>query len=244
LNTSVGHILPSEHPDFYTRLREFVGAVGGYGLYLELTVFTQTQTLMPALADQQHHLDSTLAALGDAFVFIEGVNENDSHDNSIDPNLQFNKPAGATLDLCTGSNGSDAWVVLPVRESARYHSNDANEWQRRCAHNGMEMADAFGVPAISNENTRPDHDGNPIHFFDAAAGAALLSAGSCYHCNDGKNAEIFKGQDRDFAVQWVAGAKSIDLTQRVFGYIHRTDLETGDVIRAYQRGTQVVLIHG
>src|SRR5262249_20576227 len=158
------------------------------------------------------------------------------------PNLQLGKPPGATFDLCRGSNGSDAWAVEPVIDSARYHSNDANEWWRRQAHNGMEIADAFGIPCIANENTRPDHDGNPSHHEDAAAGAALLSAGSCFHSTSGKDAVPFSDADRGCAQAFVRGAKSVDLTQREAGYLHRGDLEGPSVIRAYQRGSQVVKI--
>lgn len=242
LNTSVGHIVPSEHADFYQRIPELVDRCAKRGIYPELTVFTQTRSLMPALGQQQDHYDQTVTALGPRFVFVEGVNENDQHDNAIDPSLRFWKPAGATFDLCRGSNGSDAWAVEPVLDSARYHSNDANEWWRRQAHNPMEIANAFHVPCIANENTRPDHDSDPHHHEDAAAGGALLHAGSCFHSQSGKAAVPFSAQDRPCAQAFVQGAKSMDLTQREAPYIHRTDLEGPSVIRAYQRGSQIVRI--
>jgi hypothetical protein len=243
LNTSVGHILPWEHPDFYARLPEFIQRCGAFNIYVELTVFTQTKTLMPTLADQQVHYDQTVMAIGSLFAFVEGVNEADSHDNAFDPRLRLWKPPGATFDLCRGSNGADAWAVEPVIESARYHSNDTNEWWRRQAHNGMEIAAHFGVPCIANENTRPDRDGNVSHHHDAAAGAALLSAGSCLHSESGKHSVVMTGTDLLCARAFVQGAKSIDLSQREQPYIHRTDLETPSIIRAYQRGAAVVLIH-
>jgi len=243
LNTSVGHIVPAEHPDFYARLPELVGRAARFGLYLELTVFTQTQALMPALATQQAHYDQTVTALGPLFYFLEGGNEVDSHDNAFDDRLRFWKPAGATFDLCRGSNGADAWAVEPVLESVRYHSNDTNEWWRRQAHNGMEIADAFRVPCIANENTRPDRDDVAEHHRDAAAGAALLSAGSCFHSQSGKNAVVMTGTDLICARAFVAGARSVDLSQRTQPYVHRTDLEGPSVVRAYQRGTAVVLVH-
>jgi hypothetical protein len=242
LNTSVGHIVPAEHPDFYDRLPAFLAHAARFGLYVELTVFTQTQSLMPTRAAQQAHYDATVQGIGATFCFVEGGNEVDSHDNAFDPRLRLWKPAGATFDLCRGSNGADAWAVEPVIDSARYHSNDTNEWWRRQAHNGMEIAAAFGEPCIANENTRPDRDGNQNHHRDAAAGAALLSAGSCLHSESGKHSRVMDGADLACARAFVAGARSVDLSQRTAGYVHRTDLEGPTVIRAYQRGSAVVII--
>jgi hypothetical protein len=242
LNTSVGHILPWEHHNFYQRLPELLRLCARFGLYVELTVFTQTQSLMPTLAAQQAHYDQTVTTVGSIFCFVEGGNEVDSHDNAFDARLRLWKPDGATFDLCRGSNGADAWAVEPVIDSARYHSNDTNEWHRRCAHNGMEIADAFRVPCIANENTRPDRDGNPQHHRDAAAGAALLSAGACFHSESGKHARLMDGVDLACARAFVAGSRSVDLGQREAGYVHRTDLEGPTIIRAYQRGSCIVSI--
>lgn len=242
LNTSVGHIVPWEHPDFYQRLPDLLRLCARFGLYVELTVFTQTQSLMPTLFAQQAHYDATVQAIGSTFCFIEGVNEADSHDNAFDPRLRLDKPPGATFDLCRGSNGADAWAVEPVIDSARYHSNDTNQWQRRAAHNPMEIADAFGVPCTANENTRTDRDGNPDHHFDAGAGGALLHAGTCLHSPEGKDSVLMQGQTLTCARAFVAGARSVDLSQRTAGYIHRTDLESDTVIRVYQRGTAIVRI--
>lgn len=242
LNTSVGHVVPWEHADFYQRLPAFLMLAAQFGLYVELTVFTQTQTLLPTLAAQQAHYDATVQAIGDTFCFVEGVNEADSHDNAFDPRLRLWKPDGATFDLCRGSNGADAWALEPVIDSARYHSNDTLEWPRRAAHNPMEIADAFRVPCIGNENTRTDRDGNPAHHFDAAAGGALLHAGNCLHSPEGKDSVVMQGQTLVCARAFVAGARSVDLSQRTSPYIHRTDLESADVIRVYQRGSEIVRI--
>lgn len=244
LNTSVGHILPADHPDFYDRLPELLGLCGRYGQYVELTVGTQWADLLPHVEQQQDHYDRTVGALGSAFAFVEGCNEWDAYtSNRFDVRLNLHKPAGATFDLCRGSNGSDSWALEPVIDSARYHSNDAPEWQRRCAHNGYEIAEAFHVPCWSGENTRPDRDGNPDHHFDGAAGATLLSAGSCFHSTSGKNAQPFTGVDRVCAQAWVAGARSVDLSQRTEPYARRDDLNVpGQIIRAYQRGSALVRI--
>lgn len=250
LNTSVGHILPWEHGDFYQRLPDLLTLCARFGIYAELTVFTQTQTLMPTLAAQQAHYDATVQGVGPTFCFIEGANEGDAHDNAYDPRLRLWKPAGATFDLCGGSWGADSWgpvdannqPTAPVYDSVRYHSNDLSEWQRKQAHGAFEMAEHYGLPGIGNENTRPDRDGNPNHHRDAAAGAALLCAGSCFHSNAGKDAVVMTGVDLDCARAFISGANSVDLTQREAGYVHRSDLEGPAVLRAYQRGSAVVTI--
>ncbi|HEX8030264.1 MAG TPA: hypothetical protein VF491_17440 [Vicinamibacterales bacterium] len=250
LNTSVGHVLPWEHADFYRRIPAFLAFAAGFGLYVEFTVFTQTQTLIPTLAGQQAHYDQTVQAVGATFSFIEGVNEGDAHDNAYDRRLRLWKPAGATFDLCGGSWGADSWgpvdgnnqPTATVYDSVRYHSNDTSEWQRKQAHGSFEMAGHYGVPGIGNENTRPDRDGNLNHHRDAAAGAALLCAGSCFHSEAGKQAAVMGDVDLACARAFVAGARSVDLSQRVAPYVHRTDLEGPTVIRAYQRGSAVVTI--
>ena len=243
LNTSVCTIQPKDFPAFYSSLGPFLDLCDSYGLYVELTVFTQTETLMPSLAEQQAHYDQTVQAVGARFCFIEGANEYDQHDNAFNENLNLWRPSGAIFDLCRASMGADSWACEPVIDSTRYHSNDTDEWQRRCAHNGMEMGDAFGRPNVANENTRPDRDPNTQHHYDAAAGAALLSAGSCFHSESGKYSRVLTGIDQLCGQAWVAGAKSMDLSQRIYGYVHRTDLESADVLRAYQRGSCIVLIH-
>ena len=243
MNTSVHHLLPWEWANFYDELRPFLAHCGGFGLYVEMTVFTQAKTLMPSLAQQQEHYDRVVTSLGDAFCFVEGVNEYNVHDNATDPGLRFWKPDGARFDLCAGSQaGGDEVPMPPVCDSIRYHSNDQSEWQRKQAHNPMEMSwhnndDA----ALANENMRTDKDPNAYRHQDAAAGAALLHAGSYIHSPEGKQAVPF-GASRPCAEAFMAGVRSIDLSQRVFPYQHRTDLETPDVIRAYQRGSQIVLI--
>ena len=59
LNTSVCNIQPKDFPAFYSSLGPFLDLCDSYGLYVELTVFTQTETLMPSLAEQQAHRDPT-----------------------------------------------------------------------------------------------------------------------------------------------------------------------------------------
>ncbi len=244
LNTSVHHLLPAEWPNYYDEVPAFIARLGSYGLYAELVAFTQTQTLMPRLEDQQAHYDRLVAAIGPNFVFLEGANEYEQHDNAYDPRLNLHKPAGATFDLCSGSQGSGQEVPLsPVRDSIRYHSNDQSEWQRKQAHNGMEMSDHNGLaPCLANENTRTDKDPTPYKHHDAAAGAALLMAGSCLHSSAGKMASPLSGVELECAQQFIVGVRSVDLTQRTQPYFRIEDpsIKRPEDLRVYQRGSCVV----
>lgn len=239
LNTSVGHILPWEWgSDFYTRLSDFLGVCGSYQIDVEFTIGTQWAELLPDPVSQQRHWDQVVDAVGDHFCFMEGCNEYDAYTaNQYSRSLKLRKPAGARFDLCSGSNGADSDILQPVIDSSRYHSNDTNEWWRRQAHNPMEGADASGKPCIANENTRPDHDFNPYRFYDAARGGALLHAGSYLHSNEGKDSVLYGSQTLACVQQHVAGAKSVDLSQRIFPYERHDELNGDRYLRYYRRGS-------
>jgi hypothetical protein len=233
-------IHPNQDPNFYLKLTQFVDLLASNGLCVELTVFTQTQTLMPNPADQQLHLNRTADAVrGKRNVILELVNENSEHDNTVWSGLV--KPQGVIISH--GSNGADQSGVKPTWDYELYHSNDLSEFQRKVGHNAMEIADQTGVPCWSNENTRyPDRDNSVTHAYDSAMGAALLCAGSCYHSQNGKFSRPFEGIELDCAKAWVAGAKSIPLTAQSGQYIHRADLEGNGIIRAYEKDGQIIKI--
>jgi len=207
---------------------------------VELTVFTQTRTLMPGQGEQQLHLDRTVDAVrGKKNVILELVNENDQHDNAVASSLT--RPTGVIISH--GSNGADATGVRPTWDYELYHTNGLSEFQRKVGHNAMEKADETGVPCWSNENTRyPDDENNRTHAYDAGAGAALLCAGSCFHSQGGKFSRPFNLTEYECAKLWVAGANSVPLTAQAGGYIHRNDLENADIIRAYERSGYVIKI--
>jgi hypothetical protein len=212
-----------------------VDVVAARGLWLELTVFTSCGSLMPNRDDQQRHLDRTADAVrGKGTVLLELVNESDQWDNAPDPNLR--RPAGVLISR--GSNGADS---VPPRHDDPwdyecYHTNDLSEFQRKVGHNAMEWADQSGKPCISNENTRyPDKDSSAVHAYDAAMGAALLCAGSCFHGQAGKASQLLTGVELACAQAWVAGAQSVPLEFQDGSYEHLSHLEGTDCIRAYSR---------
>jgi hypothetical protein len=226
-------IHPNQYPDFYERLGTFVDLCASVGIYTEITVFTSTGSLMPEEPDQQRHLDQTVAVLRDRTnVLLELVNEFDQHDNACSSNLQ--KPTGVLSSH--GSNGADQPPVRPTWDYELYHTNDQPEFQRKTGHNSMEWADQSGHPCVANENTRyPDRDSSVAHAFDAAAGAALLCAGSCFHSEGGKYGRLFTGVELECATAWAQGARSVPLEFRRGTYVPRTDLEGPNCIRAYER---------
>lgn len=237
LNTSVipGGLRPSMYPSFYDLLEPFAAVCGGYGFCVEFTAFTQTETLMPALADQQNHLAWTVNKLrGVPNALLELVNEDDQHDNAVDPQLRDIRPSGVIAS--SGSNGADSPPPFPVWDYVLYHTNGLDEWQRKTGHNAMEWGDVHGVPAMSNENTRyADQDSSLAHAEDAAAGAALLCAGACFHSQGGKLSVPFGGAEFQAADAWVRGARSVPLEFQTGRYARHDDLNGPNCIRAYSR---------
>lgn len=242
LNTSVipGRLEPKNYPQFYEQLRPFVDLCAAYGLMVEFTLFTQAPLLMPREEDQQEHASNVCDALQGANVFLELVNEYDHKTGGQFDNWpkDAKSPILVLHDGMIASKGSAVADAAPMRPSwdyELYHSNDLSQWQRKVGHNAMEFQDSQKVPAFSNENTRPDKDGNTQHHFDAAAGAALLCNGACFHSNSGKLSVPMTGVDLDCARAWVAGAKSVPLEFRTGRYDHAPEEEQGSVLRTYYK---------
>jgi hypothetical protein len=231
----IGRLIPSEHPEMYAKLQPFASLCASYGLYVEFTAFCAD--VVPG------HWESLGAALQDQTnVLIELVNEHGAYPSNLDPQ-DFQPLPGV---VC--SHGSSASQAVPVRPWWHYETShwvNVYQWPRKCGHNSLEFSEgaenlpASHVPVIANENTRPDQDGNVNHFYDAAAGAALLCAGSAFHSPSGKKSALFDARDRSFAEAWVAGARSVRLEFQDGRYRHAAELEgpnagaTGE--RVYQR---------
>ena len=223
----IGRLIPSEHADYYTQLIDFLNAAARHGLYIELTAYVQ-----PELVDPSHWTHLVNAARESATrPLLELVNEWDQHPFDLTP---FPRPTGVLTSH--GSNGSESAPVLPHWDYAVFHTNSAFEWWRKVGHNAMEQGTS-SVPVLANENTRyPDNDDSLRHAYDAAAGAALLAAGSCFHSISGKPSVLWTGLELEAAKAWVAGARSVRLECQDGPYVHRADLERPGDLRIYQRG--------
>ncbi len=224
----IGELNPAKFPHFYEGLVGFCELAAKHGLYIEFTAFTG-----PHIDGHWEGIATGLQGVTNAIV--ELTNENNAHAVCIDPN------AYAAIPGILTSHGSNASQNPPIRPWWGYetlHYNDAFEWQRKTGHNTMEWTfgaegiQASHVPAIANENTRPDRDGNLAHHYDAAAGAALLCAGSCFHSQSGKASFAFSPQDGEAAAHHVTGARSVPLEFQDGRYIRE---DPGQDLRVYSR---------
>jgi hypothetical protein len=232
---------PTDYPQYFEQLLAFVRVLARSGLRPELVVFADATLVLPRQTDQVTFFSmvvTTLQPVADQLL-LELVNENDQRVNTIDPRA-FAPPAGFLA--AHGSNGSQAVPVRPAWSYETFHTNDASEWWRKTGHNAMELAaggpgfSGSGKPILTNENTRcPDRFNSVTQAFDAAAGAALLCAGSCFHSVHGKSSELFDDAELACAQAWVAGARSVPLAFTDGAYRHRTDLEGPGILRAYDR---------
>jgi len=231
----------------YAKIPPFVQLCYSYGLYVEFTGYT-------GINDPYHWAKLVEAAHACAaspystvYPIMELVNELDQNTNEPDawgrvfnPGWYPTPPPG--LITSHGSNGSQAAPVRPAWSYETFHTNMANEWWRKTGHNAMEFTEgaeglaASGVPTLTNENTRYlDGENSRMHSYDAAAGAALLCAGSCFHSVNGKASVLWSEEEANCASLWAAGARSVDLTYQVGSYRHAAELETAIDLRVYQR---------
>ena len=232
---------PQTIENYGPRLFQFTKVLLAHALRPELVVFMDAALVMPGPVAQAGFMQVVADALRDVapFVLLEGINEAEQAPNRMDTSRMI-RPTGF---LCAhGSHGSQAAPVRPVWGYETFHTNDAPEWWRKVGHNAMELSEGgpgfkgSGVPVLSNENTRaPDRFNNEAQAFDAAAAAALLCAGSCFHFVSGKDSVIMTEPERVLARAWVAGAQSIDLRFQDGSYRHAQELEGPSDLRVYQR---------
>jgi hypothetical protein len=225
------------NPD-YAQIPAFLALCAKYGLWVEFTAYTSTW-------DPLHWGRLTQAVT--PWTLVELVNELDQVANALPPEaMTFTCPAPL---LCShGSNGAEAWPVMPLWGYGTFHTNGAFEEQRKVGHNAWEIWEG---PTLTNETSRYPDVGMWVGAdltrqqqlaYDAAAGATLLAMGSCFHSVQGKRSVLWDGNTLAVARAWAAGAKSVPLTCQAGEYYHRAELETTGVLRVYQRGTDPACI--
>lgn len=215
----------------YSKIPPFVDLCARHGLYVEFTAYT-------GINNPQHWAYLCSAALQcRPRPILELVNELSENTNEPDHNghifnlSDYGQPEG--LLTSHGSNGSERTPVMPFWSYATFHTNDAFEWQRKVGHNAMEI---WNGPTYSNENTRfTDRSSSQAYAEDAAAGAALLCAGSCFHSVEGKASVAFSTMTEICARMWVFGARSIELRFQDGEYYRADELLTPELLRVYQR---------
>lgn len=230
---AIGRLAPS--PVLYQSIPPFMALLARYGLYAELVAFTGPYQLLPTDDAKIAHWESLIASVpGVSNVVLEMVNEYDHPANAGLPLARLRRPPPGIV-ASHGSATQDQTPLLPVWDYATYRPGAGPEWMRKVAHNGMEdVADKYGVPTVANETTRfPDNDSNPDHAFDAAAGAALLSAGATFHSVSGKASVLWGGVELAAARAWAAGARSVPLACQGQPYSRPDDPA---FLRVYRRG--------
>lgn len=218
-------LIVSEYGErYWTEMVPFFHRLARHGLYGEWVAFIGNREIVGVEAQLAHwrRLITTLTPISN--VIVEAMNENDQH--PLDALHQLPRPAPPLL-ASHGSNGlagaNGALPVMPYWDWTGLHQNGVFEWPRKVGHNNWEL---WGGPSLGNENTRaPDQFQSPAQAFDAAAGAALLSAGSCFHSVSGRISALWSGLELELARAWANGAKSVPLACQSGPYIHRMDLE-------------------
>lgn len=236
---AIGRLAPTEV--LYSSIPPFMGLLARYGLYAELVAFTGPYGFMPTDDAKVRHWEALIATVpGVSNVVLEMVNEYDHPANAGLPLGRLRRPPPGIV-ASHGSATQDQTPLLPVWDYATYRPGSGPEWMRKVAHNGMEdVADKYGVPTVANETTRfPDNDSNPDHAFDAAAGAALLSAGATFHSVSGKASVLWQGVELAAAQAWAAGARSVPLACQGQPYSRPDDPA---FLRVYRRGACEVRI--
>lgn len=217
----------------YSIIRAFMAFCARYGSYVEFTAYTGWN-------DPHHWQNLCEAALQcSPMPLLELVNELDQNTDEPDAlgrvfQLPLFQQAPAPLLSSHGSNGSGINANPPVQPPWSYqtmHYNNATEWQRKVGHNSMEV---WSGPTLANENPRyTDNTQSEPYAYDAAAGAALLCAGSCYHSVNGKASALWTPDEERCARMWAAGARSVDLRFQDGRYVNVPP--TDDLLRIYQR---------
>jgi hypothetical protein len=162
---------------------------------------------------------------------------------------RYARPSGVMASH--GSGGAEGDPPWEPWDYITFHTNGADEEQRKVGKQPFDLAEIEGVPVLANETSRyPDVgmwagaslDRQKQLAFDSAAGAALLCAGSCFHSVHGKTSELWDANELAIAQAWVAGATSVSTACQAGDYRRRDDLLTDDLIRVYQRGTSGCIV--
>lgn len=204
----LGDFDPRPHLD---QLPGFCQFMGNYGLRIEFT-FGDWQRWCPVPEDERrllHDVEDRILPYA-AWSQIEGMNEGDNKANFA-PGL-VNETLDPSIIWSLGSRIQDAGTMEPVKSMGTYHPSRSKDWPRKVGHNAMEVAAKYRFPCKSNETKRPDEASFLVSdFFDAAANAALLCAGACFHSQAGKTSTLFSDNERRCAEGWVAGANAVPL---------------------------------
>ena len=245
----IGTFKPHLHPRSYDAIAQCADLASRYGFYVQFTGFASPRDVFTSEDQQVIHWEMLSdIARGRTNVLLELDNEGDQAANAGLAYARMARPLGVLASR--GSLGSQQAPSPPHWDYVNFHTNGAFEEQRKVGHNAWKI---WSGPTLTNETSRYPEVGMWVGAslerqktlaFDSAAGAALLCAGSCFHSVHGKTSQLWDANELAVATAWAAGAQSVDLSFQNQPYRHRIDLETPDILRAYQRRTSpVVKIH-
>ena len=235
---------PRQFPEFFSRLPEFFALLGRYGIYPNFVVFADAALVMPNRDEQIAHWDRFRdPAIVAAMTGLLSVgNELDQAYNRLAADGSLTKIDGV---LCSrGSNGSEkmppgfvwypdasqpdggTWKPDHVWDWCELHTNGADEEQRKCGHNTMEM---WRGPSACTEMSRfPDvgmwRGADPARVrqlaFDIGRSSALLTGSVCGHTTSGKFSRLWDDGEAMMMTALVAGCQSMDLAYQDGDYVH------------------------
>jgi hypothetical protein len=189
----IGHLIPSEHPDYYDQLTTFRDLLAVRGLRLEFVVFADAQIVMPKLDAEALHLSHVLLALSTG-AFCEASNE--PFKNLPDGNARIqalddvikHRPTGVLV----ASGIYDGYPVNgPHYDYGTMHTERKAEWPRT-SKDLLDYRQQQPMPWVADEPTGAAEvaDGDrrsvtPEDFAWYAATAALEGAGATFHSSAG-----------------------------------------------------------
>ncbi len=223
---SFAHFYPQEHPDYYSRLRDFADCIGGYGMKLEFVPFADASIIFPFEGDRAAHVNKIAAALSQhSAVFVEVANE-PGHQDQVDSDeaqALGNLLRGHGFPVASGNYTlADKQTSAPRCDYVTIHVERDDEWPRKdrsLAENrdGFSWSDGsafegYHCPVVSDEpmgasdTNQPGKRSNvPEDFRYAGACTALMGAGGTFHSDAGILSQLWTPTQRSCAVAYFEG---------------------------------------
>jgi hypothetical protein len=211
---------PQSVPEYLPTLQRFVDKLAGRGLRVEFTVFADAQILMPAAAEQQRHLDSVVAAIGDRWnVNFELCNEPFKNGVVVE---QLRVPVG--LIVASGNYSLENRASeFPHRVYVTVHHDRKFDWPRTARgldelYNGFDWVEnkvvvghfnGVRVPVVGDEPTgfaeakdgdKRSEDPNEAAWY--AGITVMFGEGATFHSDSGIRSQLFGPKQLAAAEAW------------------------------------------
>lgn len=213
------HLVPSEHPDYLTKLRPFVEYCGSLGFYVDLTG-GDAQAIFPNPGAIQQHVNDVCAAVVDLpNVFVQTSNE--PFKNGIDVNVVRPPQWGSVNPLLRDSGAygeQDSWPTSSDLDFLDFHPSREDSGSPYPKWIAETYASAFN---LMQTRGKPVRIAEPMGFAEVnkpgarstdPALARLLGgvAGICgigFHSDDGMACDGLRPVQRACAVSFFQGVQ-------------------------------------